>query len=299
MHEIQAVVEHDVQAGVASTGRQMPKDLIVMSACLTTTLLAFPAPSLAADATARGKVALVDAIDLPESMGETRVRLRELFEAAARERGLDVGPSNGPPPCGDASCLPEVARGAGATDLIVVRGGRSADRDYHIELSLWQASTGEMVPAIADCTFCTGPQMAEAVTKAARPLLDRIVARRVAAPVQPPSTAPTVVTTPVVTPPSDKLESRRGRRIAGWSLVGLGAATGIAGGIIWNLDGNGTDCVSSTCRNTYRTQGTGIALVATGVVGVGAGLWLALDPLGRRDVALTLGPSGAVVAGRF
>lgn len=270
-----------------------------MSLCLTT-LVALPRTTLAADATApRAKVALVDAIDLPERMEETRGRLRELFETAARERGLDVVPPAGPLPCGDANCLAEVARATGATDLLVVRGGRNAGRDYHVELSLWQANTGEIIPAVADCSFCTGPQMAEAVAKAAHPLLDRIVTRRVAAATQPPPSAPPVVAAPAVPPPSDKLEPRRGRQIAGWSLVGLGAATAIAGGIIWNLDGDGTDCMGSICRNTYRTQGTGIALVATGVVGVGAGLWLALDPFGQRDVAVIVGPSGAVVAGRF
>jgi hypothetical protein len=276
----------------------MSREIILMSVCMTTTLLASSAPTLAADATpAKARVALVDAIDLPERMEETRARLRELFESSVREHGLDVVQAS-PPACGDTSCLADAARAAGADALFVARGGRSSGRDYHVELGLWQASNGQVVPAVADCTFCTGPQMAEAVVKAIRPLLDRVVAGQAAPVVQPPAPPP-VVGTPANPQPFDKLEPRRGRRIAGWSLVGLGAATAIAGGIIWNLDGKGTDCVGSSCRNAYHTQGEGIALVGAGIVGVGAGLWLALDPLGKRDVAITIGPSGALLAGSF
>ena len=275
----------------------MKAELFLMSACMTTTLLASAGTALAADAPpVRARIGLVDAIELPERMEETRAHLRELFEASVRERGLDMVQVS-QPSCGDTNCLADVARAAGADALVVARGGRSAGRDYHVELGLWQPSNAQVIPAVADCTFCTGPQMAEAVAKAVQPLLARIVATQTV-PAALPSSPPAVVA-PSSPPPSDKLEPRRGRRIVGWSLVGLGAATAIAGGIIWNLDGKGTDCVGSNCRNTYRTQGTGIALVAAGVVGAGAGLWLALDPLGKRDMAITVGPSGAMLAGSF
>jgi hypothetical protein len=274
------------------------REFILMSACMTTALLAAPRIARAAnEAKAHAKVALVDAIDLPERMEETRTRLRELFETSVRERGLVAVPA-GAPSCGETSCLAELARTAGADALIVARGGRSAERDYHVELALWQPSSAQVIPAVADCTFCTGPQMAEAVVKATRPLLDRIVASGITTAANPPPSP--AGTAPAILPPSDKLDAHGGRRILGWSLVGLGAATAIAGSIIWNLDGKGTDCgAGSSCRNVYDTRTEGIALVAVGAVGAGAGLWLVLDPLGRRDLAVTVGPSGASVAGRF
>jgi len=275
----------------------MPRKLIIMSACLTTTLLALSTGAPAAEATPKAKVAFVDAMELPGQMDETRAQLRDLLEAAARERGLDVAPSLPAPACSEPSCYPEVARALGATDLVVVRGGRTAARDYHIELNLWQGGIGDIVPAVADCSFCTGPQMADAAAKAARPLLDRVVERHDAPPT--PAAAPAPPAVPSAPPPPDKLEPRRGLQMVGWSLVGLGAATAVAGGIIWSLDGTGADCLASNCKNTYRTHTEGIVLTAAGIVGLGVGLWLALDPFGRGDVALMLGPSGGLVAGRF
>jgi hypothetical protein len=72
-----------------------------------------------------------------------------------------------------------------------------------------------------------------------------------------------------------------------------------AGGVILHLDGEATDCGTAGCRNTYHTRNEGIGFVAAGVVAVGAGLWLALDPAGNRGMTVTLGPSGAMLGGRF
>jgi hypothetical protein len=271
----------------------MPRDLILMT-FVAASLLSSPA----AVASGPARVALVDAIDLPERMDDTRARLRELVEQGIRERGMEVAVIPSTPTCIEPGCLPDLARAAGATDVLLARGGRTASRDYHIELSLWQAASGEIVPATAECSFCTGPQMADATAKAARPLLDRIGARRVVAAIPPP-VRPAQPTRPAAASPSDKLEPRHGRQMLGWSIVGLGAVSAGAGAFIWNLDGKGTDCLGATCRTMYRTQGEGIALVAAGIVGVGVGLWFAMDRSGQRNAAVTIGPSGAQLAGRF
>jgi hypothetical protein len=266
---------------------------------MTTTLLAVPTRVTAMEGTPKPKVAFVDAVDLPGEMEDTRAQLRNLVETAGRERGFEVTTPPAPPACRDASCLPELARALDVTDLLIARGGRTKGRDYHVELGLWQSSTGDVVPAVADCSFCTGPQMAEAVAKAARPLLDRVVAHHGAPPPQAAAPPASALAAPAVVKPSEKVGPGPGAKVAGWSLLGAGVALAAAGGIVWGLDGNGTDCVASSCRNTYRTRTEGIALIAAGVVGIGAGLWLELAPLGKRDVAIRVGPSGALIAGRF
>jgi hypothetical protein len=142
--------------------------------CLTGVLGASSALA-AGDGTApvvRPRVAVIDAVDLPERMEETRSKLRELLDAAVRQHGFDVIRPSEAPNCATKDCLGTFASNTGATDVLTVRGGRSGTRGYHVELSLWHAATGEARPAVADCNFCTGPQMADAVDKAAGPLLD-------------------------------------------------------------------------------------------------------------------------------
>jgi hypothetical protein len=283
----------------------MSRERILMSLIFYTVILAHPAASLAAGETdPKPRVLVIDAIDLPERMEDTRAELRKLLDEAVRQHGFDLIRPEGAPSCADATCLPAVAKSTGATDILVTRGGRNGSHGYHVDLNLWSVASGSSLPAVADCTVCTGPQMAEAVARAAGPLLDSISARPpTAAPVPPPAAGPVPSNpAPVLgNPPgaSATLEPHSGRRIAGWSLVGLGAASAAAGGILWNLDGKGIDCVGSSCRNTYRTEGEGIAFVAAGVVGIGVGLWLALDPFGKHDVAVGFGPSGASFSGRF
>ncbi len=277
-----------------------------MSLIFYTITFARPAAGLAAgEADPKPRVLVIDAVDLPERMEDTRAELRNLLDDAVRQHGFDLIHSSGAPSCADVTCLPAVAKTTGATDVLVTRGGRNGSHGYHVDLNLWSIATGSSVPAVADCSVCTGPQMAEAVARAAGPLLDSITARPpTATPAPPPAAVAPVPPNPAPVmgnPPggSATLEAHTGRRIAGWSLVGLGAASAAAGGILWNLDGKGIDCVGSSCRNTYRTEGEGIAFVAAGVVGIGVGLWLALDPFGKHDVAVGVGPSGALLAGTF
>jgi hypothetical protein len=248
------------------------------------------------------RVAVVDVVDLPERMEETRSKLRELLDAAVRQHGFEVIRPSEAPTCPTKDCLGAFAASTGATDVLTVRGGRSGSRGYHVELSLWHAATGEAHPAVADCNFCTGPQMADAVDKAARPLLDGLPLLTPApapAAAPPPAAVPALVAAPIAAASPATVEAHRTRHVVGWSLAALGAATGIVGGVLWSFDGNGTDCGASGCRNAYHSRGEGMGLVAAGIVLVGAGLWLALDPSGDRGVAVTVGPTGPLVAGRF
>jgi hypothetical protein len=280
----------------------MTKKRLLASICLANSVLCPALTVFAADG-ARSKIAVVDAIELPERMEATRARLNDLLGEAVRKRGFDlIRPAEGPS-CVDASCLPDFAKTSGATDVLIARGGRNGSYGYHVELRLWNAATGETAPAIADCSVCSGPQMTDSVAQAAGPLLDRVGART-PPPVVPPS-APTAVVPPspvLVTPtkpaPSVTLEPSSGHRILGWSLLAAGGGAAVAGGILWSFDGKGTDCVGSSCKSTYRTEGEGIAFLAGGLIAAGVGAWLVLDSP-HHDLAMMFGPSGAALAGVF
>lgn len=290
---------------VALDGTTMPRDRLLFSLCFASSLVMLPRTGLAAeDVTVRPKVAVVNAVDLPERMEATRTQLRQALEDAVQKRGLDLIRPAVPTSCSDASCLPDFAKATGATAVLTARGGRNGSYGYHVEVSLWNAATGEVAPAVADCSVCSGPQMVDSVVKAVGPLLDGVRSARASAlppgppPVVPP-VPPPIVGIPTNPQGSATLPVHRGHPVLGWSLVAGGGLAAVAGGLAWSVDGKGTDCVGSSCKSTYRTEGEGIALLAVGLVGVGAGLWVALDPFGGRDLAMVVGPSGAVLAGRF
>jgi hypothetical protein len=282
----------------------MKRNRLLMSLCVANSVLGSAWTAFAADgAPVRSKVAVVDAIELPERMEATRARLNDLLGEAVRKRGFDlIRPAEGPS-CADASCLPDFAKTSGATDVLIARGGRNGSYGYHVELRLWNAATGETAPAIADCSVCSGPQMTDSVAQAAGTLLDR-VGVRTPPPVVPPPVpiaavpASPVLVTPTNPPPSVTLAPSSGHQVLGWSFLAAGGVAAAAGGILWSFDGKGTDCVGSSCRSTYRTEREGIGLLAGGLVAAGVGAWLVLDSP-NRDLAMKFGPLGAALAGVF
>lgn len=292
---------------VASARISMTRKCMLMTLCLTALVLSRAQALAAADAPGvRPKVAVVNAVELPERMESTQARLRDLLEDAVRKRGFDIIRPAQAPSCTDASCLPDFAKANGVTDVLIARGGRSGAYGYHIELSLWNAATGEVVPAIADCAVCSGPQMTDSVAQAAGPLLDRVGIRPPpkAVPPAPPAlsvrpvASPPVVESPANPASSDTIQPSSGRRILGWSLVAVGAGAAVTGGILWSFNGKGTDCVGSSCKSTYRTEGEGIAFLAGGLVAAGVGVWLVLESP-HRDLSMTLGPSSVALTGAF
>lgn len=251
--------------------------------------------------TMKRRVALVEVLTLPDRMEDTRAQLHEVLVDAVQHHGFEVVTAGSH--CGDASCLPEFASSAGATDVLVLRGGKAGSHGYHIDLSLWNALSQVASPAVIECTVCTGPQVVDAVGRAATSLLDQAPAPEArplpsVAPLATPTSAPPILSPP---PPvrAATVEDHRSRRVVGWSLFGLGVAASLGGGVVWSLDGKGADCVNSNCRARYHTQSEGIALVAGGIVGAGVGLWLGMESPGGQRVAFSVSPSGALIAGRY
>ncbi len=206
------------------------------------------------------RVALVEAPTLPDRMEDTRTQLHGALIDAVHHRGFEVVATGSN--CVDASCLPDVASSAGATDVLVIRGGKSGSHGYHMDLTLWSATTRTASPAVVDCTVCTGPQMVDAVGRAANSLLDQAPVAE-ARPLFPVAPAPEPINAPpTLSNPTPKtagtVDDHRGRRIVGWSLVGVGVAAAVGGGVIWSMDGKGTDCMNSSCRSMYHTRNEGV-----------------------------------------
>jgi hypothetical protein len=271
-------------------------------ACLLAAFESLPPLAVAAEpGTAAPRVAIVDASNLPERMGDARARLHERLAESVRRH--DSEPVDGAAACTDASCLMEVASSTGAKEVLVLRGGKTPTHGYRIELSLWNPGTRTAAPAVVDCTVCTGPQMIDAVAGTADALLDQLTVKEAQPLAQPIPVAQPTSSPPVPANPTGndavKLSPHRTSGVVGWSLVGLGVAAGVGGGVLWSFDGKGTDCVSGSCRSTYHTRTESIALLSGGAVALGVGLWLGLESSGHRGVAVSVGPSGALIAGTY
>ena len=88
--------------------------------------------------------------------------------------------------------------------------------------------------------------MVDNVQNAADPLLDRVptLHANLSATAVPPAvtveSAPGAV--PLVTTSTEVPETKNRHRWLGWTLIGAGVAAGAASGVLFAINGNGTDC---------------------------------------------------------
>jgi hypothetical protein len=105
-------------------------------------------------------------------------------------------------------------------------------------------------------------------------------------------------------PPRPRLSPRPAEEsLEAWALVGGGVAVGIAGGILWSIDGDSRGCsdlaTGDRCPNMWDTKKFGIPLVVGGALAAGAGLWLLLMPSHDHEMAFAPTGNGMMVYGRF
>ncbi|HXJ20764.1 MAG TPA: hypothetical protein VMT03_11065 [Polyangia bacterium] len=249
----------------------------------------------------RPKVIVVDAVDLPDSLADIRANLRGALENAVSNHDYDLGPDGGA--CPDRECVKVAATQSGATDVLIATGGRNEMRGYHIELRVWNVASDREDHAVAECNVCAALQMVETVKGVAGALLDRIPTLHANLAVvipPPPPPAPVVIETPP--PPPSK-----GRKIAGWTLVGLGFAGAAASAILFTIDGNNTSCASSPpdyiadpCAATRHTivpasiiGGAALASVVAGVVLIQTG------GNDHKTLTVSASPFGLALGGRL
>ena len=250
----------------------------------------------------RARVAVVDKLELPASLGEFHGKLRTALEALVREQGLEVV-TVAPPPtpaCTGPDCQKDQLRDAGASHVLYVEGSRN-DYGFSLDITLRGVSGDDSEKAQGWCNFCTGPQMVTAAENVARPLVVHLAAR----PERAPGIATGAGTDLSARPGEGKGGSSTARLLAGIGLAAAGAATVAAGAVTWSRAGDDTDCVAPMggptttpiCRQTYGGKTLGIAMTIGGGVLVGTGAWLLIFRGGDTHVAV--GPNNVAVAGRF
>ncbi len=248
--------------------------------------------------TARPKVIVVDAVDLPDSLADIRANLRGTLENAVTVHNYDLGPDGGA--CADRECVKVAAAQSGATDVLIATGGRNEMRGYHVELRVWNVASDREDHAVAECNVCAALQMVETVKGVASALLDRVptLHANLATAAPPPPAVPTGP--PLITkaaPPAPR--DTRARRLVGWSLIGAGVASGAASAVLFALHGHQKDCLpdGSNCVQEQHnllpasiTAGAAVAAIVAGIIVVhGANQDLQAVTIAASPFGLTLG----------
>jgi hypothetical protein len=247
----------------------------------------------------RARVAVVDKLELPASLGEFHAKLRAALEALAREQGLEVV-TVAPAPtalCTTADCQRDQLRDAGASHVLYVEGSRN-DYGFTLDLTLRGVVGDDTEKAKSLCNFCTGPQMVTAAENGARPLLVHLAAR----PDRVPGLGPAASVK--ASGGEDKTGSSLARVLLGAGLAAAGAAAVVAGSFTWNRAGSDTDCVQTiggngeiVCRQEYGGEVLGISMVVGGAILAGVGGYLMMFTGTKAQLAVS--PSGVSVAGTF
>jgi hypothetical protein len=217
--------------------------------------------------------------------------------------------------CEAASCYEVEARRAGATHLLVVVGGWQTG-GFTVSGRITDLSDGSVHP-FAPTDFAsgysidwprTGPQVLGILKWLARSetgekLVEQKAADRA---VEKGAAAPAIVAVAPPPLPSSAPPEPAGRAWVGWTLIGAGVAAGVAGGIVWSMNGDGRDCAGdsgadqSVCRRRLKTAVPSLALGAAALGGlIGGTVVLIKEARGRGDVTLILHPSSVALGGTF
>jgi len=270
-----------------------------------------PAAGLAAPGeAARPRVVVVNAVDLPDSLADIRAQLRTTLNDAVTKHGYDLAPEAGS--CADRECLKVAAVSAGASDVLVATGGRNDMRGYHVELRIWNIASDREDNAIAECNICAAQQMVDNVQNAADPLLDRVptLHANLSATAVPPAVTvePAAAAVPLVAATDQVPETKGRHRWLGWTLIGAGVAAGAASGILFAINGNGTDAAMTAPHNdnsmrdarerttlapAFITAGLSAAAIVGGI------FYLVHGSEDHPGVALSIQPFGVSLGGRL
>lgn len=217
-----------------------------------------------------------------------------------------------PPDCGaDPDCRAEVASRTDAGFVVRAQVTEPRASDYAIAIELFDVASGETVAAFEDdCTICSEADLERIVRERTLDLREALI--RHLAPeeeVLPPPVVEPVATTPtVVERVRTEVAAPSRLRIAGWSLVGAGAATTLGGIVLLALQGSDAGCPADPRGGpciplVYRTAVPGAITAGLGVAALGTGV--ALVVVGkRRDASKTTARviptgSGVSLVGRF
>jgi len=204
----------------------------------------------------------------------------DVVDSAATAKGAAA---KGITDCETPTCRIAIADATGARYLM--RGSvQTMGRNYTVHLEMIDGTTGTVIGVREDrCEICTENEAYETASVTASALKAEVVKRPVAPGdgAEPRKIAVTDVAYPAMKDaPAASMVSASGTtpaggeeppRMRGWGWAAIGAgAVAIAGGIVeFAIDGHGTcntNVAMDICKNTWSTQGWGIALVTGGAL---------------------------------
>jgi hypothetical protein len=284
-------------------GKQGLKSLVRRLGLLIGALfVAWPGPAMA------GGIVILDGLALPDHMSEVHERIRSALDSAASTSGRQVVPGIGPGWCASADCFRAVGAASGAREIMAVSGSRNETEGWRIAIEVRGSDGVVRGRREGGCDVCSGGDLVASAGALATSVLalvgsgaadhaataPLVSTRAPGAPEIPPGRTSSNGSTPMAT-------NNLSRNVA---IVGVGVAGAVAGGLLWWLNGRGSDCETdpiggSRCPAEYRTARFGIPILAGGAAIALAGVILIAREPGSRSAALGLGPGALVLAGRF
>ena len=213
----------------------------------------------------------------------------DVVDSAATAKGAAA---KGISDCETQTCRIAIADATGARYLM--RGSvQTMGRNYTVHLEMIDGTTGTVIGVREDrCEICTENEAYETASVTASALKAEVVKRPaapgdgadgrkiavtdVAYPAMKDSPAPSMVSADGSTPAGDQPPPRM--RGWAWAAIGAGAAAIAAGIVLVRLDSQQLSCMrmrpDQLCRDSFSTQGGGIALISGGALGAVLGTTL-------------------------
>ncbi|HWB79854.1 MAG TPA: hypothetical protein VG755_33045 [Nannocystaceae bacterium] len=207
----------------------------------------------------------------------------------------------------DVACRDRVATELGARFVVTMTVAEPKDSDYAIHLEVQEVGASDTLATFDEmCTICSEADLGRVLRE--RTLDARAAIQRKLAPdddereVVPPP----VVERPVATPVRVDVVRPSKLTLAGWGLVGAGAAGTIGGVVLLALQGSRAGCPADPRGGpciplVYRTVAPGVATLVTGLALAGTGIGLVIAGK-RRDAkrrAAHVTPTVGGVVARF
>jgi hypothetical protein len=237
-----------------------------------------------------------------------REQLRTAIGDVVVRHGIEIVPSQTLPEkllrCDLPDCLPQIAAASGAALVLRVEA-KYAKESFTLGIELWNSDQGKLLGREArDCPICDEQDLWGSAALLVQGLLDRASQEREQVAEVPPSAAPTmppkhVPSTDATTVPATEAQPGHSRKLVGYAGLALAVvgASLLATGVYYvAVDGKPTCDECDWDRDTAK-YGRPIAIGGGAVLAVGAGLLL--WRFWPSAPAVSLGPSGVLLAGRF
>lgn len=232
--------------------------------------------------------------------------LRTAIAEAVSRRGMQLVPSQTLPDkllrCDLPACLPQIAGASGAMLVLRVEA-KYAKESFKLALELWNSDEGKLLGhEERDCPICDEQDLWGSAALLVQGLLDRASRDTRPATEPPPASLAVPVPAAQVTPPARAVNQAQSDESGSWAgyagvTLGLAGAALLGTGIYYMaVDGKSACKPCDWDRDTMK-DGRRLAIGGGAALAVGAGLLL--WRFWPSAPAVSLGPSGLLVAGQF